>query len=75
MKRALISEAPLSIVVLVICLVPVVAAGRPGLALRYPYDQGIENDPSVLLHLDFDDQQQTEAWYAGKTAYGWTDAP
>jgi hypothetical protein len=49
--------------------------GGTGLAAKYPGDQGLGDDPSVLYFLDFDNQQETEDWHTFKEGYAWTNTP
>ena len=46
-----------------------------GLAAQYPNDEGLGDDPAVIYMLDFNDQQQTQAWYGTKDGYAWTNDP
>jgi len=51
------------------------AQSGSGLASQYVGDVGLASDPSVLYFQDFNDQQQTRAWYGSKAGYGWTNDP
>ena len=48
-------------------------AQETGIAAGYPEDRGIQQHPSVLLALDFNDEDQVLHWLDGKPGYAWTD--